>query len=157
MKASIFIPALFSLASAAGLKRDGNGIFARACAADNCARAVTGSNQAVPTATRSADCSSFLAATTTATVPTYASACNNAARYTSACSCLGVTATPTPTPACLKQDTAQAIVDKFLAFLIHTDIAASNASAQVLLSDSFHESSDSIDSLSGVPVSVPCC
>ena len=77
-----------------------SGVFARACAADNCARAVTGTATLPnrPDATsRAADCSVFVQ-NTAGPVPTYASACSGAVRYSSACSCFGITSTPTPTP-----------------------------------------------------------
>ncbi|EON70097.1 hypothetical protein W97_09363 [Coniosporium apollinis CBS 100218] len=78
------------------------------CSADNCARAVTGTRRGdVAQSSARADCSSFFARTVTVTagntetitqtptptaVPTYATACSGAARYSSACSCFGVTA-----------------------------------------------------------------
>lgn len=102
----------------------------RACVADNCARAVTGTRRGPShTLTASSDCSSFLHETTTIplslttieltetrtvtlpledeglakraepsptttskAIPSYASACSGAVRYSSACACLGITA-----------------------------------------------------------------
>ncbi|KAE9370085.1 hypothetical protein N431DRAFT_484404 [Stipitochalara longipes BDJ] len=68
-----------------------------ACAADNCLRAVRAS--AFPTRLGTADCSSYFLTTVTggstvapSAIPTYASACSGSARYSSACSCVGVTA-----------------------------------------------------------------
>ncbi|EPE29454.1 hypothetical protein GLAREA_00614 [Glarea lozoyensis ATCC 20868] len=84
------------------------------CNQDNCLRALL-----APARPAAADCSSYLVKTTTpaaatvtavvtsstapqstpapsavsATIPTYASACSGVVRYTSACSCVGVTAT----------------------------------------------------------------
>ncbi|KAF4589891.1 lipase/esterase family protein [Ophiocordyceps camponoti-floridani] len=108
-----FILALGSTALAGALHdRDGH------CGGDNCARQVTGTRSGlVPIETRRADCSSFMAAipeTTTTTVtgadggygyyppyadpkaatdvPTYAPACRAAGKYSSACSCWGITA-----------------------------------------------------------------
>ncbi|KAI9774371.1 MAG: hypothetical protein M1840_004265 [Geoglossum simile] len=95
----------------------------RACNADNCARAVTGTRAgAIPLATRLADCASFFQVTVTPAnvtqvvtvtagaaakrhvgvkvrqvtavptdVPTYATACSGIVRYSSACSCAGIT------------------------------------------------------------------
>lgn len=82
---------------------------ATSCAADNCYRQVKASAfTARPTV---ADCSKFVA-TSTATIPVYASGCSNAAKYSSACSCIGVTPTPafTRAPAC---DPAQAYLGAF--------------------------------------------
>ncbi|KAK3937759.1 phospholipase A2 [Diplogelasinospora grovesii] len=89
------------------------------CAADNCARAVTGTRRGdeFQTTAKSA-CSSFMQdtvtvpvttvtvtattavaaaaesqPTTSKTVPSFASACSGAARYASACSCWGITST----------------------------------------------------------------
>lgn len=79
------------------------------CKADNCARAVTGTAKGTAhTVMAKRDCSSFMTQTvtvyTTATakakrdvesikaLPTYASACSGAVRYSSACSCWGLTA-----------------------------------------------------------------
>ncbi|KAJ9667101.1 hypothetical protein H2201_002620 [Coniosporium apollinis] len=111
--ATVLTLAGFSIASLA--PRQGG------CSADNCARAVTGTRRGDPARSSArADCSSFFARTVTVTVgntetitqtptptavPTYATACSGAARYSSACSCFGVTAststvTVTPPPAC---------------------------------------------------------
>lgn len=98
------------------------------CNADNCARAVTGtrSGKMPDVSSRMADCSSFMLATVTpepttvvttvtitvekrglearqatvhpSVVPVYASACSGTARYSSACSCWGITATTTTAP-----------------------------------------------------------
>jgi hypothetical protein len=95
---------------------------AAGCNADNCARAVTGSRLGEGRiASAKADCSSFLATTILADavtitvteapktsgtdasvhdIPSYASKCSGSARYSSACSCWGVTGskvTVTPT------------------------------------------------------------
>ncbi|KAK3386483.1 hypothetical protein B0H63DRAFT_467850 [Podospora didyma] len=93
---------------------------AAGCAADNCARAVTGTRRgAAAQASAKADCNSFMAKTITApaititsivtatvapaasapvkrdslATPAYASACSGASRYSSACSCWGITGT----------------------------------------------------------------
>ncbi|KAK0108147.1 hypothetical protein ONS95_002969 [Cadophora gregata] len=71
------------------------------CARDNCLRAVIASGAKPGPSSASADCSSYFKGTTSHAVPTYASACSGSARYTSACSCIGVTKTtisPTSTP-----------------------------------------------------------
>ena len=70
-------------------------VFARACAADNCARAVTGTKATPASTTRSADCRAFVQNTAKATVPAYASACRGAVPYSSACSCFSITSTST--------------------------------------------------------------
>jgi len=67
------------------------------CKADNCLRAVRAS--AFPTRMGTADCSSYFSVTinepsstvTPTNIPTYASACSGSVRYSSACSCIGVT------------------------------------------------------------------
>jgi hypothetical protein len=98
------------------------------CNHDNCARAVTGIKQgSIHQAVASSDCSNFLQTTVTApasmtvvtvtpivnttitfelaklqptaTIPDYASDCKGSAAYSSACSCLGVTATIITAPA----------------------------------------------------------
>ncbi|KAH6713314.1 hypothetical protein BKA61DRAFT_736335 [Leptodontidium sp. MPI-SDFR-AT-0119] len=69
------------------------------CARDNCLRAVIATR--AKAAAASTDCSSYFKGTISHAVPTYASACSGAARYSSACSCIGVTkttASPTATP-----------------------------------------------------------
>ncbi|KAK4102500.1 hypothetical protein N658DRAFT_469086 [Parathielavia hyrcaniae] len=88
--------------------------YSSKCYADNCARAVTGTHRGpVFTSQAKADCSSYVVttsyghtATVTAasvptedpkTVPTYASLCSGSARYTSACSCYGITSHVTVT------------------------------------------------------------
>ncbi|KAH7420097.1 hypothetical protein BKA64DRAFT_738164 [Cadophora sp. MPI-SDFR-AT-0126] len=71
------------------------------CARDNCLRAVVARGAKPGPSSASADCSSYLRGTTSHARPTYASPCSGSARYTSACSCIGVaktTAPPTPTP-----------------------------------------------------------
>ncbi|KAK0099572.1 hypothetical protein ONS95_013531 [Cadophora gregata] len=116
---------------------DSKNIFQRAkCNADNCLRAVTGTQpgQTQTRVDRKGDCSSFFQPTTTAsattvtvtftaapvfphkrevenqienrqaldapfTVPAYASPCSGTVRYSSACSCFGVTATTVTAPA----------------------------------------------------------
>lgn len=85
---------------------------ASSCAADNCARAVTGTAAKPAITQRQSDCASFQA-TPSAAVPTYASACSGlsfliysvrfsiltsetgSVRYSSACSCFGYTARTT--------------------------------------------------------------
>jgi hypothetical protein len=85
---------------------------ASSCAADNCARAVTGTAAKPAITQRQSDCASFQA-TPSAAVPTYASACSGlsfliysvrfsiltsetgSVRYSSACSCFGYTASTT--------------------------------------------------------------
>lgn len=79
------------------------------CKADNCARAVTGTAKGTAhTVMAKRDCSSFMTHTVTVyatatakakrdgesikAIPSYASACSGAVRYSSACSCWGVTA-----------------------------------------------------------------
>ncbi|KAJ2973054.1 hypothetical protein NQ176_g6815 [Zarea fungicola] len=98
-----------------------SGLAANGCNADNCARAVTGTRRGDAFVTSAkADCSSFMTKTVTGTavstvtntititaepnsptitvvkrdltVPAYASACSGASRYSSACSCWGITA-----------------------------------------------------------------
>ena len=54
---------------------------------------------------------------------------------------------------CLQQSDADGIVAKFITVMQHTDIEAANATVQDLLSDSFFETSDSINSIAGQPVS----
>ncbi|ATY60167.1 hypothetical protein A9K55_005499 [Cordyceps militaris] len=84
--------------------------LAAECAADNCARAVTGTRRGDPFVTQAqSDCSHFQqktitapAVTITSTVapPWYATACSGTVRYASACSCWGITGdavTVTPT------------------------------------------------------------
>ncbi|OIW30412.1 hypothetical protein CONLIGDRAFT_668434 [Coniochaeta ligniaria NRRL 30616] len=91
-------------------------LMRRGCTSNNCARAVTGTNPGQPPLTvRQSDCSSFmrktLVFTSTTTVaphnerrqqtvipsviPAYASACDNTSKYSSACSCWGITAAST--------------------------------------------------------------
>jgi len=93
-----------------------NQLMRRGCTSNNCARAVTGTNAGQPPVTlRQSDCSSFMrktvAFTSTTTIvgqnqrrqqtifpsniPLYASACDNASKYSSACSCWGITAAST--------------------------------------------------------------
>ncbi|KAK3361111.1 hypothetical protein B0T24DRAFT_114445 [Lasiosphaeria ovina] len=94
-----------------------NRLMRRTCTSNNCAREVTGTNPGLPPVTlRKADCSSFMARTvsystvTTVTsaqllrrqqtivpsnLPAYASSVCNASKYSSACSCWGITASTT--------------------------------------------------------------
>jgi len=68
------------------------------CNRDNCLRAIVAS--AFPTRSGSADCASYLATTVESyptvttiiptNIPTYASACSGAVRYSSACACIDV-------------------------------------------------------------------
>jgi hypothetical protein len=85
-------------------------LAAAACNRDNCLRAVTGENQtrinriftvstsdillasAFPQRQGSADCASFFLHDATG-IPAYASACSSSVRYSSACSCIGITNT----------------------------------------------------------------
>jgi len=79
-----------------------------ACNADNCLVALTGKHpgQTQTAADRTGDCSSFFLATVSGSstiiptnIPAYASPCSGAVRYSSACSCAGVTgSTTTVTP-----------------------------------------------------------
>uniref|UniRef100_L2FI74 Uncharacterized protein n=1 Tax=Colletotrichum fructicola (strain Nara gc5) TaxID=1213859 RepID=L2FI74_COLFN len=108
-----------TIALASGLISAVNAIAAPAanptkCNADNCLRDVRAS--AFPTRSGIADCQDFQTITQVAkraapTIPAYASGCSNSARYASACSCAGVTAstktvtstvtsTSTPAAAC---------------------------------------------------------
>ena len=160
----------------------------RACNADNCARAVTGSAAQPALSVRSSDCASFLAVTvtppavtvtsaaaaavvtpadaTSSAVPTYASACSGAVRYSSACSCLGVTGTTTtvaaPTvtvaPTCLTDDQAQTFIADFVNFLTNTKANFNFALANATLANDFVDYSDSINYLTGAPVrkTLPC-
>ncbi|AEO66326.1 uncharacterized protein THITE_2128403 [Thermothielavioides terrestris NRRL 8126] len=122
---------LLSLLGAAALAGRASAVCSRGgCIADSCARAVRFDTTLVPSASRVADCSSFLEVTATPsastvwvtedlaaatvtvtselvqverrqvtaqsaspanTIPAYASACSVASRYSSACSCFGVT------------------------------------------------------------------
>jgi len=122
------------------------------CAADNCARAVTGANAQPAAPTRSADCSSFMAGGTA--TPAYASACSGTARYSSACSCFGVTAAPTPTATCLTDAQATNIVNQFASLLINPASPDFVRTAIALLADDFTDTSDSIDILAGIPLGV---
>lgn len=69
------------------------------CNADNCLRQVRAS--AFPTRPTTRDCSAFQITTVgivpSPSVPAYASNCNSA-RYSSACSCIGIVATTVPQP-----------------------------------------------------------
>src|SRR4051812_23452857 len=56
-------------------------------------RAVTGTGAQPSSTQRKSDCTSFMSNWPNAAVPTYASACSGTARYSSACSCYGITAT----------------------------------------------------------------
>ncbi|KAK5196183.1 hypothetical protein LTR47_004376 [Exophiala xenobiotica] len=120
------------------------------CNADNCARAVTGSNAGLPLATRQADCSAFLNPVPTPTVPNYASACGGNARYSSACSCLGYTA---PTYTCISPAQASSIVSTFASFLTAPQAPDFSSKANALLAPNFTDTSGSIDFLAGKNVS----
>ena len=85
-------------------------LAAAACNKDNCLRAIIGENQtrinrnftvstsdillasAFPQEQGSADCASYFLQDATG-IPAYASACSGSVRYSSACSCIGVTNT----------------------------------------------------------------
>ena len=55
---------------------------------------------------------------------------------------------------CLSQDQAESIVNQYISILSHTpDVASANATAQALLDPNYTETSDSILSLEGQPVS----
>jgi len=95
------------------------GARATGCNADNCARAVTGTRSGkIPDATsRMADCSSFMLTTvgpsTTivpSQVPPYASACSGTQRYSSACSCWGITPKIVPQDGCSNPGTCGTFV-----------------------------------------------
>ena len=148
---------------------------ASSCAADNCARAVTGTAATPAITQRQSDCASFQA-TPSATVPSYASACSGlsfliysmqfstlssktgSVRYSSACSCFGYTATttttsaPKPTSDCLSKSDATAIVDDFINLLTNTQSNFNTTLANQLLANDFTDSSDSIDYLEEAPV-----
>ena len=152
---------------------------ASSCAADNCARAVTGTAANPAITQRQSDCASFQAAPSAA-VPTYASACSGlsfliysvrfsvltsetgSVRYSSACSCFGYTAstttrttttsTPKPTSDCLSKSDATAIVNDFINLITHTQSHFNTTLANQLLADDFTDSSDSIDYLLEAPV-----
>ncbi|OAL40155.1 hypothetical protein AYO20_00575 [Fonsecaea nubica] len=129
----------------------GGSFFERGvCGADNCARAVTGTAGQPPLATRQADCSAFFSPAPTPTVPTYASACSGASRYSSACSCLGITA---PTYTCVSSAQATSIVNTFASFLTAPQAPDFAAKANALLADNFTDTSDSINFLAGYPAS----
>ncbi|KAL0934956.1 uncharacterized protein CTRU02_209547 [Colletotrichum truncatum] len=78
--------------------------IAYSCSNDNCARAVTGTRRGIAFASGAkTDCQNFMiqthtvtiatsAAPTAKTIPTYASECSGTSRYSSACSCWGITA-----------------------------------------------------------------
>ncbi|KIW78127.1 hypothetical protein Z517_07960 [Fonsecaea pedrosoi CBS 271.37] len=128
----------------------GGSFFERGvCAADNCARAVTGTAGQPPLATRQADCSAFFSPAPTPTVPAYASACSGASRYSSACSCLGITA---PTYTCVSSAQATNIVNTFASFLTAPQAPDFAAKANALLADNFTDTSDSINFLAGYPL-----
>lgn len=55
---------------------------------------------------------------------------------------------------CLEQSDAESIVSKFTIILAHSDPHAANVTAEELLDDSFSESSDSFNMISGAPVSL---
>ncbi|KIV94232.1 hypothetical protein PV10_02019 [Exophiala mesophila] len=57
-----------------------------------------------------------------------------------------------PVDTCLQQSDAEDIVNNFIAFLDHPDIAAANVTAQALLAEGFYEKSDSINMLAGHPI-----
>jgi hypothetical protein len=148
---------------------------ASSCAADNCARAVTGTAAKPAITQRQSDCASFQA-TPSAAVPTYASACSGlsfliysvrfsiltsetgSVRYSSACSCFGYTAsttttsTPKSTSDCLSDSDATAIVNDFINLLTYTQKNFNTTLANQLLADYFTDSSDSIDYLLEAPV-----
>ncbi|KFH48550.1 hypothetical protein ACRE_006930 [Hapsidospora chrysogenum ATCC 11550] len=122
MKAAIFLSFAATVMASVLNKRQ--------CHADNCARQVTGTRPGLsPIESRRADCSSFMTSTVvpdtvtttttviitlrgtageapepteypTATVPAYASSCDDGVEYSSVCSCWGITAavTTAPTP-----------------------------------------------------------
>lgn len=109
-------------------------------------RAVTGSKAGQPLATRQADCSAFLNPVPTPTVPNYASACGNNARYSSACSCLGYTA---PTYTCISPAQASSIVSTFASFLTAPQAPDFSSKANALLAPNFTDTSGSINFLAG--------
>jgi hypothetical protein len=125
------------------------------CAADDCARAVTGTAAAPAITQRQSDCASFQA-TPSPAVPTYASACSGSVRYSSACSCLGYTGTTTPTPTptatCLSDSDATTILNGFVNLLTNTQQNFNTTLANQLLADDFQDFSDSIDYLLEAPV-----
>ena len=55
---------------------------------------------------------------------------------------------------CLQQSDAEKIVNTFITVMEHIDMKAANETVQDLLSDSFFETSDSINTLAGDPVSM---
>lgn len=85
----------------------------------------------------------------TPTVPTYASACSGGARYSSACSCLGV---PVPTYTCLSSPQATKIVKSFAYLLTAPQATDFATKADSLLADNFADTSDSINWLANIPV-----
>ena len=54
---------------------------------------------------------------------------------------------------CLSHDDAQSILGKFIMVMEHQDVNAANETVHELLADSYSEASDSINTLSGRPVS----
>ncbi|KAJ9608991.1 hypothetical protein H2200_006762 [Cladophialophora chaetospira] len=120
------------------------------CNADNCARAVTGTNAAKPLATRQADCSAFWSHPSP-TVPAYASACNGNTGYSSACGCLGV---PRPTSTCLSPSQATNIVNTYASFLTAPQAPDFATKVNAALSADFKDYSDSILWLAGYPLGV---
>ncbi|EXJ89688.1 hypothetical protein A1O3_02755 [Capronia epimyces CBS 606.96] len=121
------------------------------CNADNCARAITGSAAQQALATRQADCSAFLSPFPTPTVPAYASACSGSVRYSSACACLGYTASPTHS--CLSPAQATSIVNTFASLLTAPQAPDFTSKANALLADSFTDTSGSINFLAGQNIS----
>ena len=157
-----FFPLLVPLAMASGALSNVLGRAVQStCAADDCARAVTGTSAAATPAItqRQSDCASFQA-TASAAVPTYASACSGSVRYSSACSCFGYTATETttststatPTAGCLSDSDATTIVNDFINLLTNTQKNFNTTLANQLLANDFTDSSDSIDYLEEAPV-----
>ena len=90
---------------------------ASTCAADGCARAVTGAAASPPITMRQSDRANFTVSTA-APVPTNASVCSGSVRYSSACSCWAYIAALTPTASpnpslCLSDSDATTIVNSF--------------------------------------------
>jgi hypothetical protein len=113
-------------------------------------RAVAGTSASPALATRQADCSAYFSPLPTPVVPDYAKACKNGAagRYSSACSCLGVTK---PTATCvLNGPKATSIVKNFAYLLTHPQAKDFQAKANAIIGDKFQDTSASINYLAGM-------
>lgn len=121
----------------------------------DCSRAVTGTNTQPSSTARKSDCSSFVSDWPNGAVPTYASACSGTVRYSSACSCYGVTATGKSTASVSRSTTGSNITAVGSSATSKSSTASSAASPTI--TSTLSSSGNSTKSLSTTTTTATAC